>query len=181
MRKLPPWLAPTYFLDESDPDIVILRRADGSFVAAFSATGATREGIRQAAEQDWRQRNPLGEEEPRVPSVVSSEEEVADPREEAGGEELLQMERQALEDRRNGGLAKELGRALPGESQKELDRLASEDQRRAEEGLVEIIKEGEPFYKHIDDLSPEDRPGRIRAERARTLWLQARLEEKKDR
>ena len=26
-----------YYLDESDPDIVILRRSDDSFVAAFSA------------------------------------------------------------------------------------------------------------------------------------------------
>ena len=26
-----------YYLDESDPDIVVLRRQDGSFVAAFSA------------------------------------------------------------------------------------------------------------------------------------------------
>jgi hypothetical protein len=26
-----------YYLDESDPDIVILRRQDGAFVAAFSA------------------------------------------------------------------------------------------------------------------------------------------------
>ena len=31
-----------YYLDESDPDIVILRRQDGSFVAAFSASGATK-------------------------------------------------------------------------------------------------------------------------------------------
>ena len=30
-----------YYLDESDPDVVILRRQDGAFVAAFSATGAT--------------------------------------------------------------------------------------------------------------------------------------------
>jgi hypothetical protein len=42
-----------YHLDESDPDIVILRRQDDSFVAAFSAWGATKEGIRQAAEQDY--------------------------------------------------------------------------------------------------------------------------------
>ena len=28
-----------YYLDESDPDIVMLRRQDGSFVAAFSAPG----------------------------------------------------------------------------------------------------------------------------------------------
>jgi hypothetical protein len=34
-----------YYLDESDPDIVILRRQDDSFVAAFSASGATREGF----------------------------------------------------------------------------------------------------------------------------------------
>jgi hypothetical protein len=37
-----------YDLDKSDPDIVILRRQDGAFVAAFSARGATREGIVEA-------------------------------------------------------------------------------------------------------------------------------------
>ncbi len=42
-----------YHLDESDPDIVILRRQDGSFVAAFSARGATREGIVEAAKEDY--------------------------------------------------------------------------------------------------------------------------------
>ena len=42
-----------YILDESDPDIVILRRRDGSFVAAFSASGATEEGIREAAMEDY--------------------------------------------------------------------------------------------------------------------------------
>ena len=31
-----------YHLDESDPDVLVLRRQDGSFVAAFSACGATR-------------------------------------------------------------------------------------------------------------------------------------------
>jgi hypothetical protein len=43
-----------YFIDESDPDIVVLRRQDGAFVAAFSARGATREGIVEAAEEDYR-------------------------------------------------------------------------------------------------------------------------------
>jgi hypothetical protein len=43
-----------YILDESDPDIVILRRRDDSFVAAFSASGATEEGIREAAMEDYR-------------------------------------------------------------------------------------------------------------------------------
>ena len=42
-----------FILDESDPDIVILRRQDGYFVAAFSASGATEEGIREAAIEDF--------------------------------------------------------------------------------------------------------------------------------
>jgi hypothetical protein len=44
-----------YYLDESDPDIVILRRQDGAFVAAFSALGATTESIAEAAKEDYRQ------------------------------------------------------------------------------------------------------------------------------
>jgi hypothetical protein len=43
-----------YYLDESDPDIVVLRCQDGRFVAAFSAQGATREGIAEAAKEDYR-------------------------------------------------------------------------------------------------------------------------------
>ena len=42
-----------YYLDESDPDIVLLRRQDGEFAAAFSAQGATREGIVEAAKEDY--------------------------------------------------------------------------------------------------------------------------------
>ena len=42
-----------YYLSETDPDILVLRRQDGSFVAAFSARGATKEGIAQAAEEDY--------------------------------------------------------------------------------------------------------------------------------
>ncbi len=44
-----------YYLDESDPDVLILRRQDGAFVAAFSARGATKEGLIQAAEEDYRE------------------------------------------------------------------------------------------------------------------------------
>ena len=43
-----------YYLDESDPDILILRCQDGRFVAAFSARGATTEGIVEAAKEDYR-------------------------------------------------------------------------------------------------------------------------------
>jgi hypothetical protein len=42
-----------YYLDNSDPDIVILRRQDGALVAAFSARGATREGIVEAAKENY--------------------------------------------------------------------------------------------------------------------------------
>jgi hypothetical protein len=42
-----------YYLDESDPDVLVLRRQDGTFVAAFSARGVTREGIVEAAKEDY--------------------------------------------------------------------------------------------------------------------------------
>ena len=44
-----------YSLDESDPDIVILRRSSGGFVAAFSARGATEGSIIEAAQEDYQQ------------------------------------------------------------------------------------------------------------------------------
>jgi len=42
---------PTGFYLERDPDILILRRRDGSMVGAFSARGAAPEAIRRAAEE----------------------------------------------------------------------------------------------------------------------------------
>ena len=42
-----------YYLDESDPDLMILRRQDGTFVAAFSSQGAAKEGIIEAAKEDY--------------------------------------------------------------------------------------------------------------------------------
>ena len=42
-----------YFIDESDPDVVVLCRQDGSIVAPFSASGATKEGIVEAAKEDY--------------------------------------------------------------------------------------------------------------------------------
>jgi hypothetical protein len=186
MTEFPPWLAPTYVLDESDPDIVVLRRADGSFVAAFSASGATREGILQAAQQDYRERHQLEPHHPeqhhqhRVPSPAPQEDGAGSSasKEAAEWEAFLQIERRALEARRGGQLRRALGDVLPGESPEYIEQLGHDDQRRAEEGLVEIIQEGKPFYKHIDELTSEERVGRIRAEMARRLWLQARLEQK---
>jgi hypothetical protein len=43
-----------YHLDESDPDVLVVRRQDGAFVAAFSAGGATMEGIVEATREDYR-------------------------------------------------------------------------------------------------------------------------------
>ena len=59
-----------YHLDESDPDVLVLRRQDGAFVAAFSAQGATREGIVEAAEEDYRR---LVEAHASGPSAVPEE------------------------------------------------------------------------------------------------------------
>ena len=55
MSKAAPLILPKfdYHLDESDPDVVVLRRQDGAFVAAFSACGATKEGIVGAAKEDY--------------------------------------------------------------------------------------------------------------------------------
>ena len=56
LKQQKPRLLPkfNYYLDESDPDLIFLRREDGTFVAAFSAAGATREGLVEAAEEDYR-------------------------------------------------------------------------------------------------------------------------------
>jgi hypothetical protein len=48
-----PALPEHYYLDESDPDVLVLRRQDGTFVAAFSAQGATKEGLVEAAKEDY--------------------------------------------------------------------------------------------------------------------------------
>ena len=45
-------LPPGYSLDMSDSDVLILRRSDGTSVAAFSAHGADPKELRKAAEED---------------------------------------------------------------------------------------------------------------------------------
>ena len=44
-----------YYLDRSDPDVLILRGKGGAFVAAFSARGATEGGIIEAVKEDRRE------------------------------------------------------------------------------------------------------------------------------
>ena len=87
---------------------------------------------------------------------------------------FMQTELRELDLRKDGQLAKELGEPQPGESPTALRRLASEDQRQAEEGLVALMSSGRVYYKHVDELSQADRPARIAANRARTAWLKER-------
>ena len=85
---------------------------------------------------------------------------------------FMEAERRHLEDRRTGHLARLLGGPLPGESAEELQLLTAEDQRRADEGLVELgSPRGEVSYKHIDELTPEDRQARAEAERVLMSWI----------
>ena len=87
---------------------------------------------------------------------------------------FVKTELRERELRKDGQLAKQLGEPQPGESPAALRRLASEDQRQAEEGLVALMSGGKIFYKHMDELSHADRPARIAANRARTAWLKER-------
>ena len=52
MSDEPLRLPPGYSLDESDPDVLALRRPDGTIVAFFSALGATPEALQRAAWDD---------------------------------------------------------------------------------------------------------------------------------
>jgi hypothetical protein len=92
----------------------------------------------------------------------------------AAWERFMQTELGELELRKEGQLAKLLGEPLPGEPPAALRRLASEDQRQAEEGLVALMSMGKVSYKHLDELSEKDMPSRIAANRARTTWLKER-------
>ena len=51
-----PYLPSGYRLDEADPDTIVLRRADGSEVAAFSAVGANPKEIEWSAWGDYQRR-----------------------------------------------------------------------------------------------------------------------------
>jgi hypothetical protein len=94
----------------------------------------------------------------------------------AAWERFIQEELRELELRRSNQLARLLGEPLPGEPPAALERLASEDQRQAEEGVVALMRGGKVLYKQIDELSPEDMPPRIAANRLRTTWLKERLD-----
>ena len=65
---------------------------------------------------------------------------------------FMQAERQELELRKDGQLARLLGEPLPGEAPAALQRLTNEDQKQAEAGLVALMRNGKVFYKHLEEL-----------------------------
>jgi hypothetical protein len=156
---------------EHGPDVLTLRRRDGSFVAAFSARGVTGEAVLRAAEDDARgypQYCGPGEHARAARRWVEA-------RMGSTWEAFLRTERRLLRARRNGQLAKALNLRLPLESREELDAMASRDRRLAGHGLVELRSEGgESRYGRVEELSPEDRVDRLRAELRRLEWLMDR-------
>lgn len=92
----------------------------------------------------------------------------------AAWKEFMQNELRELELRKDGQLAESLGEPLHGEPPEALRRLAEQDRRQAEQGLVALMSGGKLFYKPLDELSQEDMPARVAAERLRTTWLKKR-------
>ena len=92
-------------------------------------------------------------------------------------EKHMRLERELLAQRRDGKLAKAIGKALPGESPKDLEQKAREDRSKAEERLVSMVSGGGQLsYKHVDKLTPENLLARLEAEREQVNWLMGRLE-----
>ena len=94
----------------------------------------------------------------------------------AAWKQFMREEWRELELRKGSQLARMLGESLPGESAAEVLRLATEDRKQAEEGLVALMRDGEVFYKNLEDLSECDVSARIAATRLRKMWLKERQE-----
>jgi hypothetical protein len=89
----------------------------------------------------------------------------------------MRLERELLAQRREGKLAKAIGKALPGESPQDLEQMAREDRSKAEEGLVSLLwAGGQLSYQHVDKLTPEILLTRLEAEREQVNWLMGRLQ-----
>ena len=92
----------------------------------------------------------------------------------AAWERFVQTETREMELRKGGQLAGVLSKTQGGTLRvlpAALQRLAVEDRRQAEEGLVALMSGGKVSYKRLDHLTQEDGPARVAANRARTTWL----------
>jgi len=96
---------------------------------------------------------------------------------EAAWRGFVREEMREMELRKDGQLAGALNRmrgGSPAPLPAALWRLASQDRRLAKEGLVALLRGGKVSYKRLDDLTREDRPARIAANKVRSAWLKER-------
>lgn len=94
---------------------------------------------------------------------------------EAWWDRFMEAEERELANRQEGHLRKLLGHPLPDESSEEIKRIAEEDRKKALDGLVPLMStSGEIGYKHIDELTPQDRDARVRFEGKRIEWIAGR-------
>jgi hypothetical protein len=129
----------------------------------------------RAGERGRAQREKEEEEQEKQRAQRSRErEEERERASEAAWEAFMRAERQEIELRKEGQLSEMLGEALPGESREALRRLALEDQRQANEGLVALMSNGTLSYKRLEELSMSDMPARSAANRLRLTWLKER-------
>jgi hypothetical protein len=89
-------------------------------------------------------------------------------------ERYLEAERREVEMRKDGHPAKQLGGPQPTESAADLERCAREDKERAELGLVQLRQGDHVWWRHVDELTENDRMARLEAERVLTGWLMDR-------
>jgi hypothetical protein len=165
------------------------KRTGESLEVALGAVLQTEAGRRLGRLRDGVNRDERAEQwQPSLPRERAEERRLARLREErsrlreeersrarkAAWESFMRQERQELELRKDGQLAELLGEALAGESPEALRRLAREDQRQAEEGLVALTSNGKTYYKLVEELTEADMGARIAADRLREAWLKER-------
>jgi hypothetical protein len=92
----------------------------------------------------------------------------------AAWELFMKAELRELRLRQDGQLGRLLGEPLTGESPAALERLADEDRRQAQAGLVALMRGGKTSYKRVDQLREGDMPARAAAARLRETWLKER-------
>jgi hypothetical protein len=165
------------------------RRTGESLEVALIAVLQTEAGRRLGALRDGEHRDESADQwQSNLPQERAEERRLARLREErrrlqeeersrarkAAWESFMRRERRELELRKEGQLAGLLGEALAGETPAALRRLAREDQRQAEEGLVALTSNGKTYYKLVEELTEADMAARIAADRLREAWLKER-------
>jgi hypothetical protein len=150
------------------------KRTGEPFEEALKAVNQTEAGRQLGELRDGPHRGERARRwQPNLPRERAKERERAR-QEELAWERFMRAELRELGLRKDGQLAALLGEALPGESPAALQRLAFEDRRQAVQGLVALMRGGKVSYKLMNELSPEDVPARVAANRLRTTWLKER-------